>query len=193
MPDDEHSANAASTNVAQALAFFTREEAQTIEAAMGRILPADELGPGAVEAGALYYLDRALSGAEMSLQGLYRLGLRKLNSVARERFGRSFAACASVQQDNLIDAMARDALTSFGIAPTSSVFFEALRAHTIEGVFSDPVHGGNRNFAGWRLLGYPGPQPSYSHAEQQLDAKIVRDRIFTAADYPLPPDEEGES
>ena len=146
MPDDEHSANAAPTNVAQALAFFTREEAQTIEAAMGRILPADELGPGAVEAGALYYLDRALSGAEISLQGFYRLGLRKLNSVARERFGKSFAACTSVQQDDLIDAMARDALTSFGTAPTSSAFFEALRAHTIEGVFSDPVHGGNRNF-----------------------------------------------
>jgi gluconate 2-dehydrogenase gamma chain len=78
MPDDEHSANAESTNVAQALAFFTRQEAQTIEAAMGGILPADELGPGAVEAGGLCYLDRALSGAEMSLQGPYRLGLRQL-------------------------------------------------------------------------------------------------------------------
>ena len=65
-------------------------------------------------------------------------------------------------------------------------FFDSLRNHTIEGMFSDPAHGGNRDLVGWKLLGYPGPQPSYSHAEQQLDAVIVRDRIFTAADYPLP-------
>ena len=84
--------------------------------------------------------------------------------------------------------MAAGALPEFGTAPTALAFFDALRAHTIEGVFSDPAHGGNRNFAGWRLLGYQGPQPGYSHAEQQLDAPIVRDRIFSAADYPLPAD-----
>jgi hypothetical protein len=71
-------------------------------------------------------------------------------------------------------------------------FFETLRAHTIEGMLSDPVHGGDRVFAGWRLLGYPGPQPSYGHAEQQLDAVIVRQRIFSAADYPLSFSEDGD-
>ena len=81
--------------------------------------------------------------------------------------------------------MATNALPEFGATPTAPAFFEILRAHTVEGVFCDPIHGGNRDFAGWRLLGYPGPQPSYSHAEQQLDAVIVRDRIFSASDYPL--------
>jgi gluconate 2-dehydrogenase gamma chain len=176
----------------RALGFFTHEEALAVEAAMGRIFPDDELGPGAIEAGALYYLDRALAGAEAHLQGFYRSGLRQLDAAARARFGRSFAECAPVQQDDLIEAMARDALPAFGKTPPAAAFFEALRSHTIEGVFSDPVHGGNRDFAGWKLLGYPGPQPSYSHEEQQLDAVIVRDRIFTAADYPLPSSEEGD-
>lgn len=171
---------------AHAFGFFTHEEARTAEAAMGRIFPDDNLGPGAVEAGAIVYLDRALMGAEQRFQGLYRSGIRQLDAVARDRFGTAFADCPPAQQDELIGVMANGDLPAFGRAPTALAFFEALRAHTIEGMFSDPVHGGNRDFAGWRLLGYPGPQPSYSHAEQQLDAPIVRDRIFSAADYPLP-------
>ena len=169
-----------------ALAFFTRDEALAVAAAMERIFPDDDLGPGATEAGALVYLDRALAGPELRLQGLYRAGIRRLNAAAQGRHGDVFAGCTAAQQDGMIEALERDALFEPGSTPTALAFFEALRAHTIEGMFSDPVHGGNRNFAGWRLLGYPGPQPGYSHTEQQLDAVIVRDRIFSAADYPLP-------
>lgn len=169
----------------EALAFLTRGEAATAQAAMARIFPDDELGPGAIEAGAVYYLDRALGGAELHLQDIYRAGLKALDAVATRRFGTAFTASTAVQQDELIGAMVSDTLPDFGRAPTAPAFFNMLRAHTLEGMFSDPVHGGNRNVAGWRLLGYLGPQPAYSHAEQQLDAVIVRDRIFTAADYPL--------
>jgi len=172
--------------VADAFGFFTRNEAITIEAAMSRIFPDDDLGPGATQAGAVCYLDRALMGAEQNRQQFYRCAIKQLDAVAQSRFGDFFVGCNSAQQDELIAAMAGDALPAFGMAPTALAFFEALRAHTIEGVFSDPVHGGNRDFAGWRLLGYPGPQPGYDHAEQQLDVVIVRDRIFSAADYPLP-------
>lgn len=169
-----------------ALAFLTHGEAATAQAAMARIFPDDELGPGAIEAGTVYYLDRALGGAELHLQDIYRAGLKALNAVAARRFGTNFAVSTAAQQDELIGAMACDTLPEFGRAPTAAGFFDMLRAHTLEGMFSDPVHGGNRNVAGWRLLGYLGPQPGYSHAEQQLNATIVRDRIFTAADYPLP-------
>lgn len=168
-----------------AFGFFTRGEGRTIAAAMARIFPDDDLGPGARQAGAVYYLDRALAGAEHRMQQFYRSAIRRLDTIARQRFGNPFAVCSHTDQDALIGEMANDTLPGFGEAPTSLAFFEALRAHTIEGIFSDPVHGGNRDFAGWRLLGYPGPQPSYSHAEQQLDAVILRDRFFTAADYPL--------
>jgi gluconate 2-dehydrogenase gamma chain len=176
----------------RALAFFTPVEASAVEAATGRIFPSDDLGSGAIEAGVLFYLDRALAGAEIQLQGLYRTGLRKLDAEARAKFDNAFSECTSSQQDNLIAAMESDDLSDFGRAPTGPEFFALLRAHTIEGMFSDPVHGGNRDLVGWRLLGYPGPQPSYSHAEQQLDAVIVRERIFTAADYPLA-DAEGDA
>lgn len=169
-----------------ALGFFTRDEAVTVEVAMGRIFPDDDLGPGAVAAGALIYLDRALTSADFRYQGLYRQGLKLLNTAAVDSCGRRFADCAPGEQDAMIDGLSRNTLFSAGCSPTALALFEALRAHTIEGMFSDPVHGGNRGFAGWRLLGYPGPQSSYSHAEQQLDAPIVRDRIFSAADYPLP-------
>jgi hypothetical protein len=171
---------------AAAFSFLTKAEAATAAAAMGRIFPDDELGPGAIAAGTVHYLDRALAGAETHLQEHYRSGLRRLDAVAAARFGAAFAQCAPAQQDELIGAMAADAVPEFGRAPTAQRFFDLLSNHTIEGMFCDPAHGGNRDLVGWKLLGYPGPQPGYSHAEQQLDAVIVRDRIFTAADYPLP-------
>ena len=179
MPDEKPAADAS------AFAFFTRDEAATVQTAMARIFPDDDLGPGAVQAGTLTYLDRSLTGADRNLQGLYRAGVRLLDAAAQSRHGSAFAVCTPMQQDAMIEELERGTLFAPGSAPAAAAFFAELRAHTIEGMFSDPVHGGNRNFAGWRLLGYPGPQPSYSHAEQQLDAAIVRDRIFSAADYPL--------
>lgn len=176
----------ASGEAAATFGFFTRDEAIAIEAAMARIFPDDDLGAGAIAAGAVVYLDRTLIGAELHLQGLYRKGIRLLNAAAANRCGTPFASCTPADQDAMIAALANDSLFPRESVPTALELFDALRAHTIEGMFSDPVHGGNRDFAGWRLLGYPGPQPSYSHAEQQLDAVIVRDRIFSAADYPLP-------
>jgi gluconate 2-dehydrogenase gamma chain len=167
-------------------AFLTRAEAATAAAAMGRIFPDDELGPGAIAAGTVYYLDCALSGAETHLQEHYRSGLRRLDAVAASRFGAVFVQCSPEQQDELIGAMEAGAVPEFGRSPGAPAFFDSLRNHTIEGMFCDPAHRGNRDLVGWKLLGYPGPQPGYSHAEQQLDAVIVRDRIFTAADYPLP-------
>ena len=167
------------------LAFFTREEADTIESAMTRIFPDDDLGPGAKRAGAITYLDRALAGAEKQHQQAYRTAIKRLDGIAHAKFGAGFGECSNDQQDALIGALADDTLPEFGSAPTGAAFFGMLRAHTIEGVFADPVHGGNRDFAGWRLLGYPGPKPSYSHEEQQLDAKIVTDRFYSVADYPL--------
>jgi gluconate 2-dehydrogenase gamma chain len=170
----------------QALAFLTSAEAAIADAAMSRIFPSDNSTPGAHEADTVVYLDRALAGAEAHLQEPYRAGLKRLDGVARDRFHKGFAECSAAQQDELLGAMAEGSLAGFGEGPSARDLFEMLRAHTIEGLFSDPVHGGNRDFTGWKLLGYHGPQPTYSHAEQQLDAVIKRDRIYSAADYPLP-------
>ncbi|MCY7417866.1 MAG: gluconate 2-dehydrogenase subunit 3 family protein [Chloroflexi bacterium] len=171
------------------LAFLTPHEGATIQALMGRIVPDDDLGPGAIEAGAVYYLDRALAGHLQLEQGRYRAAIRALDAWAVARFGVDLLGSSGEQQNALLDDLANDrgpAGQGRGDGRLGVEFFELARAHTLEGMFSDPVHGGNRDLAGWKLLGYPGAQPSYSHAEQQLDAPIVRDRIFTASDYPLP-------
>lgn len=185
MPDANVPVAAALPPGGDQLAFLTWGEARTAEAAMARIFPDDDLGPGAVEAGTVYYLDRALAGAEGHFQDFYREGLRALDRLSETHFGAPFASCGPGQQDDLLRAMSEDRVPEFSRWSTAAAFFDQLRSHTIEGMFSDPIHGGNRNVAGWRLLGYTGPQPSYSHAEQQIDAPIIRDRIYTAADYPL--------
>src|SRR6185436_18823235 len=76
---------------ATAWQFFTPHEARTIEAAMARLFPSDDLGPGAAEAGAAVYLDRALAGHERDLQPRYRAALTALDALARARTGRPFA------------------------------------------------------------------------------------------------------
>jgi gluconate 2-dehydrogenase gamma chain len=147
------------------LQFFTANEARVIAAACERIFPSDENGPGAKEAGVIIYIDRQLagpfgrdryrytkgpfveSGPEHGYQGkaspqeIYRDGLRQL----REDFVNLDAA----KQDEELRAI------------ESTVFFRMLRTHTIEGMFSDPMHGGNAGLIGWQLIGYPGPLMSY--------------------------------
>ncbi len=161
---------------------------------MGRIMPDDELGPGAREAGTMHYADQTLAGVEQDHQRMYRSGVQLLDASCRERFGRPFADCAPDDQDALVAEMAAGAVATQPWAAEdlgwSLAWFELLREHTLEGMFGDPVHGGNRDLAGWKLLGYPGPQPGYSHEEQQLDAIVTRDRIYTAADYPLTDEHE---
>src|SRR5205085_1799790 len=82
--------------------FFTPHEARTVEAAMARLFPGDELGPGAVEAGAVVYLDRALAGVESDLQPRYRAALAALDGLARSRHGRPFADCDAAARDGLL-------------------------------------------------------------------------------------------
>jgi gluconate 2-dehydrogenase gamma chain len=169
--------------------FLTPREARTAEAAMARLFPSDELGPGAVEAGAVVYLDRALAGAERDLQPRYRRGLAGLDGMARARCDRPFAECTADEQDRLLADLEADTAPEFGEPGAAPRFFELLRAHTLEGLFCDPAHGGNRGLVGWALLGYPGPRPGYRAEEQALDAQILDPRRFTAADYPLRPED----
>jgi gluconate 2-dehydrogenase gamma chain len=146
------------------LRFFTAAEAEVIQAASARIFPSDENGPGATEAGVVIYIDRQLAGPygrdkyrytkgpwvesvpEHGYQGkenprqIYRQGIEKLGN---------FVTLTHEQQDERL----------MGIENT--MFFRLLRTHTIEGMFCDPMHGGNRDMVGWKLIGFPGPVMSY--------------------------------
>lgn len=145
---------ASAISVREALENLTALEAGTLEAATSRILPSDANGPGAFEARAVHYIDRCLGGHLRGSSDAYSAGLSALHEHAMQRHGTTFAELNGVQQDGLLTAMEAGELEGF--VPDSSGFFELLRDHTIEGTFSDPYHGGNRDFVGWDLLGYPG-------------------------------------
>jgi len=147
------------------LRFFTEKEARTVIAACERIFPSDESGPGATQAGVMIYIDRQLAGpygtdkyrytqppfvesvAEHGYQGkenprqIYRAGIHEL--------GTDFVDLKATEQDERLKAI------------ETTYFFRLLRTHTIEGMFCDPMHGGNADLIGWQMLGYPGPQMSY--------------------------------
>jgi gluconate 2-dehydrogenase gamma chain len=77
------------------------------------------------------------------------------------------------QQDEVITAMVEGKATGF-VWPTSQQFFNTLRTHTMEGMFADPVYGGNKDFAGWRLVGFPGAQPIFSEADMESRQAFTR-------------------
>ncbi len=146
------------------LRFFTAAEARVVQAACERIIPSDANGPGATEAGVVIYIDHQLAGPygsdkyrftqppfvesvpEHGYQGkqtpreIYREGVRQLTN---------FIDLRPEQQDQRLRTI------------ETSMFFRLLRQHTIEGMFSDPMHGGNAGLIGWQLIGYPGPLMSY--------------------------------
>ena len=99
---------------------------------------------------------------------VYRSGLTSVDRFAGDRFGSAFVDLAEAQQDEIIGAMVDGEATGFE-DPSGESFFHVLRRHTCEGLFSDPVYGGNRELAGWLLIGYPGAQRAYTEAEIRAD------------------------
>jgi gluconate 2-dehydrogenase gamma chain len=153
---------------ADALENFTAAEAATIEAMVARLIPSDENGPGAAEARAARYIDRALGGALAPSRDAYRSGLSAVDGYARASKGAPFAELAARDQDAVLTDMETNVATGF--APNASAFFNLVRAHTIQGTFCDPFYGGNANFVGWDLIGYPGIRLAVSANDQRLDA-----------------------
>src|SRR4051794_7562645 len=128
------------------------------------MFPADSSTPGAIDLGAVEYLDRALAGIYRNRRETYRLGLKALDDVAQGRHEAIFADLCSSDQDQLLLELEAGTLENFQ-APTQIGFFELLRVHLLEGLFSDPLHGGNRDKQGWKFLRHPGVWLDFSEAE----------------------------
>ncbi len=146
-------------------------EAATLDALFEQLFPADEYGPGASSIGVIRYLDRALSGPYAEYLETYRLAVYALDAESVERFGRPFVHTDSVHRQELIAALEQDAAPNFR-AIEGKAFFELARSHLQEGLFADPIYGGNRGKAGWRFLGHPGVWLENS-AEENLSEKPV--------------------
>ena len=158
--------------IGDALVSLTPAEAETLRAIIARLIPADENGPGALEARADRFIDRALGGALKSLRSAYSAGLAAANASAQASKGAAFARLSGADQDAVLTAMQQE----------SPQFFNLVRTHTIQGTFSDPFYGGNENFIGWDLIGYPGARIAVSANLQRMDVKPESSRK-SAYDY----------
>jgi hypothetical protein len=154
---------AALTASAQAPATaLSAAELKTLEAFIDRLVPADENGPGAVEMGAAIYIDRSLATANASEKPLFLEGLAGVEALARSSHNAAFADLTAEQRDELLTAM------DTGKATNLRPFFNRMRRLTLEGMFCDPYYGGNRNFAGWDLIRYPGPRLAVAPEDQRM-------------------------
>jgi gluconate 2-dehydrogenase gamma chain len=161
---------------------LTAEESTILDAVVARLIPSDDLGPGAKEAGAVHYIDRALGGALASSRQAYASGLAALDKYARSSRGDAFARLSSTDQDSVLIDVETGAATGF--TGSSAVFFNMVLNHTHQGTFGDPYYGGNANFVGWDLLGYPGVRTMVSAADQkQLEAGVLKPNHKSAYDY----------
>jgi gluconate 2-dehydrogenase gamma chain len=175
--------------------FFNAAEVSFIEPACERLIPADEAGPGALAAGVPNYLDRQLGGAWGAGERLYRSGPWQPGSASQgyqlpftpaelfhvslraiERHlgasGKSFANMTVDSQDDYLGSLEAGALDLDGVP--SAVFFDTLLKMSIEGFFSDPVYGGNKNMVAWRMIGFPGAYADYFEAVDRQGVKFDR-------------------
>jgi len=147
-------------------AFLNDEDAATVAAFTERLMPGAPGKPGARDAGVLNYIDLALAGAYADLQDFYRRGLTALDAYSRNTYKESFVRLDPARQDEVIAALEQGKATGF-TWPTAQAFFNTVRTHTMEGMFADPIYGGNKDFSGWRLVGFPGAQPAFSAADMK--------------------------
>src|SRR5258706_459048 len=188
---------------AKAYVFFNPAEAAFIGAAVARLIPRDENGPGALEAGVPDYIDRQLAGAWGAGERFYRSGpwhsgtpsqgyqlpytpaelfrtaIRKINEAKP-----GFEKLAPKDQDAYLDSLQKGT-PDLGDVP-SNVFFESLLEATVEGFFSDPAYGGNRDMVAWKMIGFPG---AYADFYELVDRHGV---AFTAPPTSLAQDARGQ-
>jgi gluconate 2-dehydrogenase gamma chain len=183
--------------------FFNAAEVLFVEAACERLIPADASGPGALAAGVPNYIDKQLNGAWGAGERLYRSGpwqtgtqaqgyqlpftpaelfhvaLRALDRDLESR-GAPFHTMSAETQDAYLKSLESGALDLDGIP--SAVFFDMLLKMSVEGFFSDPVYGGNRDMAAWRLIGFPGAYADYFEAVDRPGVKFEREPMSLAQD-----------
>jgi gluconate 2-dehydrogenase gamma chain len=179
--------------------FFTVDEAVLVEAAVDRLIPPDDRGPGGKDAGCAVFIDRQLGGPYGRGDGLYmkppfihgaatqgyqmpdspatryRAGLGALADYVKTTFaGRSFPELPPDDQDKVLAGIESGSIALKNVS--GAQFFALLLQNTQEGFFSDPVYGGNRDMAGWKLVGFPGARYDYRDWVERHNEP-----------YPLPP------
>jgi gluconate 2-dehydrogenase gamma chain len=183
VPPESQTGNAAAeAALREQLETLSATEMDTLEAIVARLIPTDVNGPGATEARAAHYIDRALGGALASSRPAYAAGLAAVDEYARSTKGASFVKSSPEDQDAVLTDMENN--TATGFTPSSATFFNLVREHTLEGMFCDPYYGGNANFVGWDLLGYPGVRTAVSPDQQRIGIELAPNHK-SAYDYEM--------
>ena len=152
---------------------LSASEADTLEAICARLIPSDANGPGAREARAAHYIDRALGGALKESREAYRAGLAAFDAYCRSSRRAPFTELSTRDQDSALIDVETGAAASGGFPASSAQFFNMVRTHTMQGTFGDPYYGGNANFVGWDLIGYPGIRLNVTSEDQRLGNKLA--------------------
>jgi len=150
---------------------LTAEEMDLLEAICARLIPSDANGPGAREARAAHYIDRALGGFLKDQREAYRSGFAAFDRYCRSSRGDAFTKLPARDQDSVLIDVETGSATGF--TGSSAQFFNMVRTHTLQGTFGDPYYGGNANFVGWDLIGYPGIRLNVAPSDQALGAKLT--------------------
>ncbi len=164
------------------LQALTAAEADLLDAIVARLIPTDANGPGATEARAVRYIDRALAGALSGSREVYRVGLAAFDRYTRSSRRAPFTELFTTDQDSVLIDVETGSATGF--PGSSAVFFNMVRSHTLQGTFGDPYYGGNVNFVGWDLLGYPGVRTAVTADEQRLGV-VLRPTHRSAYDHEM--------
>lgn len=212
--------------------FFSRwEDFSTLREAVECIYPEDENGPGAIEIGVPYFIDKQLAGqwglnAKEYMQGPYTLddpaqrlpknlknqpkqsqggpdaetkpstplpryesglnrgeifiqGLRKIRQLSKDTFNKEIESLDKEQQNEILQRFESGEVKMVGVNPAT--FFHLLLQATIEGVYSDPLYGGNKHMIGWKMAEYPGPRPGYIDVIQEKE--FIKMDPFSLKDY----------
>jgi gluconate 2-dehydrogenase gamma chain len=129
---------------------LTEAEAVTLAAICDQVIPPDQ-DPGASQAGVVEYIDRQLKGHFRKLQATYREGLAAIDGLSRHQRGKAFAELDAGAQLEMLTALEAKKLGDGALRD----FFQTVIAHAMQGYYGSPRHGGNRNWASWRMLGVP--------------------------------------
>ncbi len=171
------------------LFFKQKIDFDVLSLATERIFPEDEHGPGAIKLGVPYFIDKQLAGSwgkssevymqtpfrddevPLKREQLFLQGVRRINEVSLEQFDEDFAELEVEQQNSILQSFEKDEVDMEFVQ--SSDFFSALRQSVMEGCYSDPIHGGNKNMDGWRMKEYPGVQMSHQKILEEEEFIVI--------------------
>lgn len=136
--------------------FFTKDEAACVVALCEQIIPGDEKYGGATDAGVIFYIDRQLTGYFKDDASVYRENLEKLQAYCSSEFGKRFQDLPPDKQIDIMKMMERNKIDP-GIWDKPSGFFQLIRSHTMQGFYGSPIHGGNKDYMSFDMLGLEYP------------------------------------